>query len=353
MSKPWRLLDYSFSDPMMNLAFEESLLRGRMEGESPDTLRLWQHTPVVSVGCYQNPKEEVNLDVCKQLGIKIIKRLSPGGALYIDEGSLQYSLVFDRDSIYLPEKIEDSYPILSSGVIEALSSFGVQAEFQPINDIVVNRKKISGASQSRMYKAILHHGTISINTRLNILEQVLKPSELKLKAQGFRNLRERITTLCQEIGKDISIGIFKEELIKGFKTRLNLDFELGSPSSWEINLAESLYHGKYKKLEWIYSETKNLDIISNYRIAKGVIKISLSIDDERIDDINISGDFIIHPDNAIQELEKNLKGEILIEENLLKRIKEIFATKGIQIIGAQAEDFTKAIMLAYLGSNFK
>lgn len=353
MTKIWRLLDYSFSDPIMNLAFEESLLRGIVERKSPATLRLWQHTPVVSVGCFQNPKEEVNLEKCKLYGIKIIKRLSPGGALYIDKGSLQYSLVFNTESLTLQEKVEDSYSILSSGVIEALASMGVKSEFKPINDIVVNRRKISGASQSRMYDAILHHGTISINTRIDILEQVLKPSEIKLIAQGFRTLRERVTTLSQEIGKDISIEEFKEELVKGFKKTLNLNFEKGSPNEWEKRMAEILYDEKYKRLEWIYSEEKNLDIISNYRIAKGVIKISLSLYNDRIKDIKISGDFIIHPDNAIHELEQGLKGEILVEESLLRRIKEIFALKRIQTIGAQAEDFAKAIILAYLGSDFK
>jgi|GEM_PF-318639 len=119
-------------------------------------------------------------------------------------------------------------------------------------------------------------------------------------------------------------------------------------------MAERLYNEKYKRLEWIYSETeKNFDILSNYRIAKGVIKISLSIDDDRIKDLNISGDFIIHPEQAISKLEENLKGEFLIEENLIKRIKETFSTYGIQALGANEEDFAKAIMLAYLGSNFK
>ncbi len=165
MTAAWRFLDYSFDDPFMNLAMEESILRGKVEGENPDTLRLWQHPPVVSIGCFLNPEDEVNADTCKQLGITIIRRLSPGGALYIDGGSIQYSLTFDRHSLSLPESIEDSYSILSGGVIEALNSMGVKAEFQPINDLVVLRKKISGASQRRMYHAILHHGTISVNTR--------------------------------------------------------------------------------------------------------------------------------------------------------------------------------------------
>jgi len=347
----WRLLDYSFTDPFMNLAMEESILRGRVEGESPDTLRLWQHPPVVSVGCFLNPEDEVNVGACKQLGVKVIRRLSPGGALYIDEGSIQYSLTFDSQSLLLPERIEDSYSILSKGVMEALNSMGVKAEFQPINDLVVGGKKISGASQSRMYNGILHHGTISVNTKLDILEQVLKPSELKLKAQGFPNLKERITTLSRETGRHVPIDAFKQEFVKGFERILNTNFTAGALSPWEIKTAKELYEEKYKKLEWIFSETKpRLDVFSSYKAAKGLISVSLSFSGDRIEDLKISGGFVLHPENAVQQLEQGLLGEVLDEEALRQRILRLFAVKGIQPVGVSAEDFARAVMLAYLGS---
>ena len=89
MTAVWRLLDYSFDDPSMNLAMEESILRGKVEGESPDTLRLRQHPRVVSIGCFLNPEDEVNGDACKQLGVTIIRRVSPGGIFNIDERGIE------------------------------------------------------------------------------------------------------------------------------------------------------------------------------------------------------------------------------------------------------------------------
>lgn len=352
MNGPWRLLDYSFEDPFMNLALEESILRGKVEGESPDTLRLWQHPPVISIGCFLNPEDEVNVDACKRLGVTVIRRLSPGGALYIDGGSIQYSLTFDTESFLLPECIEDSYSILSGGAMEALKSMGVKAEFQPINDLVVNGKKISGASQSRMYNGILHHGTISVNTKLDTLEQVLKPSELKLKAQGFPNLKERITTLSRETGRDVPIDIFKQELVKGFRRILKINFTVGAPSPWEIKTAKELYEEKYKKLEWIFSETKpRFEVSSSYKAAKGLINVSLSLRGNHIEDLKISGGFVLHPENAVHKLEQALRGEILDKDSLRERILSLFAEKGIQTVGVSAEDFARAIMLAYLDSN--
>jgi lipoate-protein ligase A len=64
MTSAWGLVDYSFTDPFMNLAMEECILRGRVGGESPDTLRLRQHPRVISIGCFLNPEDEVNGDAC-------------------------------------------------------------------------------------------------------------------------------------------------------------------------------------------------------------------------------------------------------------------------------------------------
>jgi len=218
--------------------------------------------------------------------------------------------------------------------------------------LVVGGKKISGASQSRMYNGILHHGTISVNTKLDILEQVLKPSELKLKAQGFPSLKERITTLSRETGRDIGIDAFKQELVKGFERILNTNFTVGVPSPWEIKTARELYEGKYKKFEWVFAEMKpRLDVFSSYKAAKGLISVSLSFRGDRIEDLKISGGFILHPEHAVQELEQGLRGEILDEESLRERILRLFSVKGIQPVGVSAEDFAKAIMLAYLDSS--
>jgi lipoate-protein ligase A len=352
MGAVWRLLDYSFKNPFMNLALEESILRNKVEKGSPDTLRLWQHPRVVSIGCFLNAEDEVNIDACKQFGVIVIRRLSSGGALYIDEGSIQFSLTFDKESLLLPEGIEDSYGHLSEGAMEALNSMGVKAKFQPINDLVVGSRKISGASQSRMYHGILHHGTISVNTKLDILEQVLNPSQLKLKAQGLPNLRDRITTVSRERGGDVSIDVFKQELVKGFEKTLNINFSIGVPSPWEIKTARKLCEEKYKNFEWIFSETKpRSNVISSYKAAKGLIRISLFFSGNHIEDLKISGSFILHPDTAVRELEHHLQGEILDEGLLRESIRKLFAAKGVQTVGVSAEDFAKAIMSAYSGSS--
>jgi lipoate---protein ligase len=200
-----------------------------------------------------------------------------------------------------------------------------------------------------MYEAILHHGTVSVNTRLDILEEVLKPSELKLKAQGFPTLKERITTLSLETGKDVLISAFKDQLVKGFERTLHISLTPELPNAFELQTASELFEEKYKKLEWAFpGTTPRFEVLSSYKAPKGVIHVSLSFSGGRIEDLKITGSFILHPENAVQELEQGLRGEVLDEEALQNKIQQLFAVKGIQTVGVSAEDFARAIMLALL-----
>ena len=81
-----------------------------------------------------------------------------------------------------------------------------------------------------------------------------------------------------------------------------------------------------------------------------LFNIALAFSGDRIEDLKISGGFILHPENALQELEQGLKGVVLDEKTLQNKIQELFAVKGIQTVGVKAEDFARAIVSAYLGS---
>jgi len=130
---------------------------------------------------------------------------------------------------------------------------------------------------------------------------------------------------------------------------LNINFTDGVPRPWEVQTAQELYEEKYRKTEWIFPEQAACsDVFSRYKAAKGVINVSLSFRGGRIEDIRLSGGFILHPGNAVQEIERALRGEALDEETLRNRIHELFAEKRVQPVGVSAEDFARAIMLAYL-----
>ena len=121
-------LETGSTDPAFNLAFEEFVLENRREG---DWLMLWQNANSVIVGLNQNAAEEVDPAYVRAHGIRVVRRMTGGGAVYHDLGNLNYSFITDAlDTASL------SMEALTRPVCRALSALGVAAELSGRNDIV-------------------------------------------------------------------------------------------------------------------------------------------------------------------------------------------------------------------------
>ncbi len=246
----WRLI-ISEGDGSWNMAVDEALLDLRGEGLIPSTVRLYVFKPsCVTIGYFQRIADTVNLDVTVKLGIDVIRRPTGGGAVFHDSrGEVTYSLVASLDEI--PENVEESYRFICRGVVEALKGLGLEAEFVPVNDIVVNGRKISGSAQLRRKNAVLQHGTLMYATRLNVLAAVLKARKEKLASHGVSSIADRVTTVSRELGR----SVVKEEVIqalwKGFEKALNKRLTPASLTKLELEKARSLLP-KYRSREWLF-----------------------------------------------------------------------------------------------------
>jgi len=239
----WRSLDYSSKNPAMNLAIEEAILRCRLEGNSSNTLRFWRNPPSIVIGCFQNPQKEVNLAICKDLGISVFRRASGGGTVYHDYGNLNYSLIIHKSSLEANlDDVEKSYDIFCSGVIEGLKILGVNA-YNRGNSIMIGEKKISGSAQHRLYDVILHHGTLMVNVDLHTLEHALNLS----------NVERHLVNLMTTLSENISLGKIKKAIVRGFEKTLNVKFEKGflTPEEWRV--ARMLYGVKYGTPEYTFN----------------------------------------------------------------------------------------------------
>jgi len=241
----WRLLDYSSKNPAMNLAIEEAILRCRLESRGPNTLRFWRNPPSIVIGCFQNPWKEVNLAICKELGISVFRRASGGGTVYHDYGNLNYSLIIHKSSLETSlDDIEKSYDIFCSGVIEGLKILGIDA-YNRGNSIMIVERKISGSAQHRLYDVILHHGTLMVNVDLHALEHALNLS----------NVERQLANLMTTLSENVSLGKIKKAIVRGFEKTLNVKFEKGSltPEEWQV--ARMLHGIKYSTSEYIFNRT--------------------------------------------------------------------------------------------------
>jgi len=252
MIEEWRLIELTINDAYMNMAIDEAILTMIQKGKSPNTIRFYRWNPsAVSIGYFQSLIDEVNVEACKQLNVDIVRRITGGGAVYHDyNGEITYSVIAYKEK--LPEDILESYHVLCNGIVLGLKKLGLNPAFKPINDIVVNGKKISGNAQTRKLNAILQHGTILIDVDVEKMFKVLKVSDEKIKDKMIKSVKERVTSIKNELGKEVNFNEVGEALKKGFEEALNIKLSLGKLTEEEKALAEKLKVEKYSTKEWLY-----------------------------------------------------------------------------------------------------
>ncbi|MEM2546603.1 MAG: lipoate--protein ligase family protein, partial [Candidatus Bathyarchaeia archaeon] len=217
MVEKWRLLDTGLHDAFYNMALDEAIVIARSKGLVPNTLRFFRWEPsAVSIGYFQGLEEEVDIEACKRLGVDYVRRRTGGGAVYHErDGELTYSIIMNEDHPLISRDFQKTYETLCSGLVRGLRLLGVPAEFKPINDIVVEGKKISGNAQTRGMNVVHQHGTILRDVNPTIIFTVLMVPSEKIRDKMIKSAEERVTSINRYLKRDVSFEELKEALIRG------------------------------------------------------------------------------------------------------------------------------------------
>src|SRR2546426_5112755 len=220
LPETWRLVDVEFrDDPFMNLAIEEAIPRTVGFGKVPNTVRFWHNSNTIVLGCFQSASLEVNFEACKELGTDVVRRFTGGGAVYHDSGNLNYAISFAEFHLLKPDhNLQSVFQRLSEGAVEGLRRLGLKAEFQPVNDIQVDGKKVSGAAGSIRWNSVFHHGCILVGSDLSILGKVLNVPRVKLEDKHVASVQKRVTTVRDELGRDITTKEVRDAIVGGIES---------------------------------------------------------------------------------------------------------------------------------------
>lgn len=196
---PWELLPIEPASPAMNLALDEELTLRVGSDDRPPTLRFWTWTKeCIVLGRFQSVQNEVQIDNANRLGVEIVRRISGGGAMFIEpEGAITYSLYAPME-IASGMSFAESYAFFDSWVISALRSLGIDAWYAPLNDITSANGKIGGAAQARRGGAILHHTTMAYQMNIPKMLELLRIGQEKLSDKGIRSADKRVSPLSQQ-----------------------------------------------------------------------------------------------------------------------------------------------------------
>ena len=192
-------IESTSTNPYYNLALEEHVFEHLDQREN--YFMLWQNENTIVVGKYQNTAEEVNQEFVAAQGIRVVRRLSGGGAVYHDAGNLNFTFIADQKGF-----ADFNFEAFVSPVLQALESLGVHAEFTGRNDLVLSGCKFSGNSQYAKGGRVLHHGCIMLDSNLDKVGDALRVREAKFTSKSVKSVRSRVTTINEHAPRKITMA---------------------------------------------------------------------------------------------------------------------------------------------------
>ena len=354
----WRLIDLGFAEPLIAQAFYEAVAIAIDRGLSQNTIILVQpSSPYVCVGYHQRIKDEVDIEYCEKKKLPIIRRGQGGGTCYLDSSQIFYQIIANEESEVIPKSVEELFEKMLKATVYVYRKLGIPAEYKPINDVVVEGRKISGNGAGRIGKAIILVGNIILDLDYDSMCRVLKVPDEKFRDKIAKSMREWVSSIKKELGYIPPTEKIKELLKEAYEKTLNVKLTTSRPTEEEWKIFYEEVRPRHESKEWLYMpETKHEWLSRTVKIADGIrivkanykakkmIKITAELLENKIIDISISGDFFAIPEEAVSKLEKMLTGVKIERKKISEVIKRFYDETKVKVVGASPEDFVEAIM---------
>ena len=170
-----KCLDLTLPTPAANLACDEALLDACEENSGEEILRFWEPREYFVVVGYANKiASEVNLEICRENKIPVLRRCSGGGTVLQGPGCLNYSLVLQIDGANALQSITATNQFVMERHRETLSAvLDLPVQCRGLTDLSIGEKKFSGNAQRRKRQALIFHGTFLLDFDLSLVQKFL------------------------------------------------------------------------------------------------------------------------------------------------------------------------------------
>ncbi|WP_239256957.1 lipoate--protein ligase [Listeria ilorinensis] len=302
-------------DPRINLAVEEFILT-ELDLDEP-VLLFYINQPSIIIGRNQNTVAEINTEYVEKNGVIVVRRLSGGGAVYHDEGNLNFSFITEDDGESFHNFAKFTQPI-----VEALRKIGVEAELKGRNDLLIDGYKVSGNAQFATKGKMFSHGTLMLDLNLDHVAASLKPRKDKLESKGIKSVRSRVANISQFMDQKMTTEEFRDLLLRSiFNVQDVADVKEYKLTEADWSRIHEISAARYANWDWNYGKSPKFNLERSKRFPVGSIDLRLDVEKGVISDIKIFGDFFGIGD--VTEIEEKLRGVHYKREDLEKALQDV------------------------------
>lgn len=243
-----RFIPFTYYDPYFKTGLNQALMESvRESGETTVFLSGWK-PDCVNLGYSQKIEEQLDMEEVEKRDLVIVRRQGGGGTTYLTEkGEITWGIVAPAENF--SDDVNRIYEQICGKIASGLSEIGIEAEHEPVNDIVTEKGKISGATLKKEDEVIYIGGTLLYETDAEEMFRILTPDQEKIADKKIEEFEDRVSSVKNESDAsfDEAVEALKKSLLETGK------FEESELTASEVGRAEELAD-KYSSEKWLYRE---------------------------------------------------------------------------------------------------
>jgi lipoate-protein ligase A len=313
-------------------------------------------TPYVCIGFHQDPVQELDLDYCRENQIPVFRRDLGGGAVYLDGNQFFFHLILHRKNPLVTKSREVFYKKFLQPVINVYRRIGIPAEYKPINDVIANSRKVSGTGVGEIGHCVVFVGNLIYDFDYETMSRVLKVPDEKFRDKVHKTLQDNLSTICRELGDEAALDWTESKLNALMVEEFSMLVGSMEPAEVDSSLQAKMDEMGQTLMsdEWFFRRGKKLgpgravkikagmDVVHKmYKAQGGLIRADITMNEGRMEQVTLTGDFYCFPEEAMDRLETTLEGqEIKDAETIIRRFYE---ENDIETPGINLDDWMQVL----------
>lgn len=350
-----RFIDFGDTDPLGSQAVYHGLARAMGPDDDPILDMVRPDGQYVCIGAHQELEKEVDVEYAEAKGLPIYRRHVGGGTVLLDDGQYFWHFIIPTDKVEsTPGALFERF---SQPVIDTYRHFGLEAAYNPVNDIVAGGKKIGGTGAGDIGEATVIVGSFMLDFDIEQMVKVIQAPSEKFQDKMFKTMQENMTTMRAELGELPPLDELKAVFRESVEDRLGWELRDDSPTDVELEAIEAA-RDELADPDWVRRKglhgpedrTKVREGVhvseGRHKATGGLIRATVVEADGVIDDLVLSGDIQILPETGLDDLAADLVGEPLDDGELTDAAAASLDRRGIETPGVTPADFSTAIRAA-------